>query len=99
MVFSSHIFLFYFLPLTLLLYYSVPRLWRMPALTVCSYVFYGWTNPWFCVLLAWSTTVDFICGNFIAGLGACPASRRTRPRRADSSVPRVSNAGCSWPSR
>ena len=67
MVFSSHIFLFYFLPLTLLLYSAAPRSWRMPVLTACSYVFYGWTNPWFCVLLAWSTTVDFICGNFIAG--------------------------------
>ncbi len=67
MVFSSHIFLFYFLPLALLLYYAAPRAWRMPVLTACSYIFYGWTNPWFCVLLAWSTTVDFICGNFISG--------------------------------
>jgi len=67
MVFSSHFFLFYFLPLVLAAYYIVPRSWRMPVLTIFSYAFYGWTNPWFCVLIAWATLVDFICGNFISG--------------------------------
>ena len=67
MVFSSHFFLFYYLPLTLLLYYAAPRSRRMLVLTACSYLFYGWTNPWFTVLIAWATTVDFVCGNFISG--------------------------------
>jgi D-alanyl-lipoteichoic acid acyltransferase DltB (MBOAT superfamily) len=29
------------------------------ALLVASYVFYGWVTPWFCVLLAMSTALDF----------------------------------------
>ncbi len=74
MVFSSHIFLFYFLPLALLLYYAVPRSWRMFTLTLVSYVFYGWTNPWFTVLIAWSTMVDFACGNFISGHWRLPGA-------------------------
>jgi alginate O-acetyltransferase complex protein AlgI len=66
-VFSSHLFLFYFLPLVLAAYYASPRAWRMFVLTLFSYAFYGWTNPWFIVLLMWSTMVDFLCGNFIYG--------------------------------
>jgi hypothetical protein len=65
MVFSSHIFVFYFLPLALAAYYSSPRVLRMPVLTLVSYLFYGWTNPWFVLLIMWSTIVDFICGNLI----------------------------------
>ncbi|MBA3684295.1 MAG: MBOAT family protein [Planctomycetes bacterium] len=72
MVFSSHLFLFYFLPLVLALYYGAPRSWRMFILTLLSYGFYGWTNPWFIVLLMWSTIVDFVCGNFIYGHWRCP---------------------------
>ena len=67
MVFSSHLFLFYFLPAALGLYYAAPRSLRMPVLTVTSYVFYGWTNPWFVLLILWSTLVDFCCGNLIYG--------------------------------
>ena len=72
MVFSSHIFLFYFLPLVLGAYYLAPRSWRMFVLTAFSYSFYGWTNPWFIVLLLWTTVVDFLCGNFIYGHWRCP---------------------------
>jgi alginate O-acetyltransferase complex protein AlgI len=39
----------------------------MPVLTLVSYVFYGWTNPWFVLLILWSTLVDFCCGNLIYG--------------------------------
>ena len=67
MVFSSHVFLFYFLPLTLALYYASPRALRMPVLTLASYVFYGWACPWFVLLLLWTTVVDFCCGNLIYG--------------------------------
>ena len=67
MVFSSHIFVFYFLPFALALYYAAPRALRMPVLTLTSYVFYGWTNPWFVLLILWATLVDFCCGNLIYG--------------------------------
>jgi alginate O-acetyltransferase complex protein AlgI len=66
MVFSSHLFLFYFLPVTLLLYYGLPR-GKHLVLALLSYVFYGWANPLFVVLLLVSTVVDYFCGLAIVG--------------------------------
>lgn len=67
MVFSSHLFIFYFLPLALLLYYASPHLHvRHLVLTLLSYVFYGWANPLFVVLMMSSTLVDYFCGLVIA---------------------------------
>jgi alginate O-acetyltransferase complex protein AlgI len=67
MVFSSQIFIFYFLPLTLAVYYGLPRKGRHLALTLLSYVFYGWANPLFVVLLFTSTLISYLCGLKIAG--------------------------------
>jgi len=67
MVFSSHIFLYYFLPIALLLYYISPMRWRQLVVALLSYVFYGWANPWFVLLMLFSTTVDYICGLLISG--------------------------------
>jgi alginate O-acetyltransferase complex protein AlgI len=66
MVFSSYLFLFYFLPAALLLYYAVPRRAKHFLLTLVSYLFYGWANPLFVFLLLFSTTVDYFCGLAIA---------------------------------
>ncbi len=66
MVFSSHLFVFYFLPLALLLYYAAPRRTRHLLLTLLSYTFYGWANPLFVVLMAASTAVDYVCGQVIS---------------------------------
>ena len=41
MVFSSYLFLFYFLPAVLLLYYAAPRRAQHLVLTTLSYLFYG----------------------------------------------------------
>ena len=75
MVFSSHIFLFYFLPIALLLYYLLPFTWRgfyvrNAFLTFASYVFYGWTEPWFVILMLVSTIIDFSAGKIITRPGA-----------------------------
>jgi len=66
MVFTSHIFIFYFLPLTLLIYYLLPTR-RNVFLLVMSYIFYGWWNPWFVLLMFFATAVNFACGHVIAG--------------------------------
>jgi alginate O-acetyltransferase complex protein AlgI len=42
MLFASPIFLFLFLPATLLAYYALPRVWRNAVLLVASLVFYAW---------------------------------------------------------
>jgi alginate O-acetyltransferase complex protein AlgI len=65
-VFSSYLFLFYFLPAALLLYYAAPERLRHLALTIASYVFYGWANPLFVVLLFTSTLIDYVAGLVIS---------------------------------
>lgn len=72
MVFSSHLFVFYFLPLTLLIYYLLPLRGRHVALTLLSYLFYGWANPWFVLLLMFQTVVDWLAGMTLAGLWRTP---------------------------
>ena len=62
MVFSSHLFLFYFLPVTLLIYYASPQRFRHLLLTVLSYVFYGWANPYFFALMFGTSLVDYFVG-------------------------------------
>ena len=66
MVFSSHLFVYVFLPLALGLYYLAPGRWRHGVLTLLSYAFYGWANPAFMVLMLLSTGVDFLCGRVLA---------------------------------
>jgi alginate O-acetyltransferase complex protein AlgI len=66
-VFSSYLFLFGFLPAALALYFGAPRRARNLVLTLVSYVFYGWTNPAFCILLFVSTAIDWVCGLVQAG--------------------------------
>ena len=68
MVFSSYLFLFYFLPVVLLGYYLVPRAGKHLLLAFVSYAFYGWSNPAFVVLLLFSTVVDYCCGLVIVGI-------------------------------
>ena len=79
MVFTSYIFVFYFLPLVLAGYYALPA--RSSArnawLLVMSYVFYGWWNPWFVLLMLFITAVNYGCGLLIARPGATPRQRRS----------------------
>ena len=62
LVFSSLVFLFYFLPITLLLYFLVPRGWRNLILLLVSLAFYAWGEPVYIFLMLFSTVVDFIHG-------------------------------------
>jgi alginate O-acetyltransferase complex protein AlgI len=69
LVFTSHIFLYYFLPIALALYYlSLPitkRVWggsTALVLTLTSYVFYGWNRPDYCLLMLGSSLLDYCCG-------------------------------------
>ena len=77
MVFTSQLFLFYFLPLALGLYYLAPRRVRHLLLTLLSYLFYGWANPLFVVLMMSSTVIDYLCG--LAMTGRLRTWKRERP--------------------
>jgi len=71
MVFSSIVFLFYFLPAVLVIYYLLhwlsTRHVKHAFLTILSYIFYGWANPLFFVLMFASTLVDYLCGLWMTG--------------------------------
>ena len=69
MLFNSPIFLFAFLPLALAGFFLAGRLGRTPAagwLILCSFVFHGWRNPAFCVLLSVSIGFNFGASRLIA---------------------------------
>ena len=65
MVFSSYLFLFFFLPAVLAGYYLAPRKWKHTVLTLFSYLFYGWANPYFCFLMLFNTAVDYTNGRLM----------------------------------
>lgn len=62
MVFSSPVFLFAYLPLTLAVYYLMPLRWRNLSLFLLSLVFYGWDKPIYIPVMLFSVTVSYLCG-------------------------------------
>ncbi|MAG56404.1 MAG: membrane-bound O-acyltransferase family protein [Planctomycetes bacterium] len=65
MIFASSIFLYWFLPAFLLLYYASPKGLKSVTVALCSYVFYGWWRPDFLILMWISTVLDFFAGRQI----------------------------------
>ena len=70
MAFTSHIFLFYFLPALLVSYYLLPQrflLGRNLLLLAASYLFYAWIDPRFAGLLFGLTVVNYLLSRLVAG--------------------------------
>lgn len=65
MLFSSITFLYYYLPITLLIYYAVPKKFKNPVLLLASLLFYGWSEPKLIILMILSVTVHFVAGLLI----------------------------------
>ena len=59
MVFSSSIFLFWFLPIFLAVYFLVDRRYKNPVALLASLIFYGFGSPKFLFVLLLSITIDF----------------------------------------
>ena len=64
MVFSTLLFLFRFLPITLALYYLAPAKWKNTVLFLCSLVFYSWGEVRLFPVMAAAILI-----NYTAGLG------------------------------
>ena len=62
MVFSTPIFLFYFLALTLFVYYVVPRKLRNLVILCASLFFYYWGEQQYVAIMFLSTFIDFTHG-------------------------------------
>ncbi|HCS67686.1 MAG TPA: transcriptional regulator [Oribacterium sp.] len=76
MVFSSIPFLFYFLPLCLILYYLVPFRWKNYVLLAFSLLFYAWGEPVYILLMIFETLSDYTLGRCMARADQHPALRR-----------------------
>jgi len=65
MVFSTPVFLFYFLALTLFIYYIVPRKWRNVVLLLSSLFFYYWGEREYVTIMLVSTAIDYTHGMLV----------------------------------
>lgn len=65
MLFSSIPFLYYFLPVVLLLYFVVPRQLKNLVLLVSSLFFYGWGEPRYVVIMAVAIVTGYVFGRLI----------------------------------
>ena len=62
MVFSSLFFLFFFLPIVLVVYYAVPYKVQNIILLVASIIFYAWGEPVYVVLMLFSCVFNWLVG-------------------------------------
>lgn len=65
MIFSSIPFLFFFFPLFILLYFTLPFKYKNYILLLFSLIFYAWGEPIYILLMIFSSIVDFINGKNI----------------------------------
>ena len=65
MVFSSVLFLFYFMPVAFGVYYLTPRRFKNLALLILSLVFYSWGEVRYFPIMLASIIVDYLASNGI----------------------------------
>ena len=65
MLFSSIPFLFYFLPIVLVLYFVVPKAGKNLVLLIASLFFYWWGEPKYVLLMAFTIVFSYLCGLLI----------------------------------
>ena len=65
MAFSSISFLFFFLVITLFIYYITPRKYRNYVLLICSLLFYFFGEKWNVLILLASCLINYIFGLLI----------------------------------
>ncbi len=75
MVFSGIPFLFYFLPITLLLYVIAPKKFKNTVLLIASLVFYAWGEQKLVILFAFSILLGWIFGLLIEKFKKRPLAR------------------------
>lgn len=81
MLFSSIPFLYYFLPIVLILYFAAPKQWKNAVLLLSSLIFYAWGEPAYVFLMAGSILMGYFIGIgieryqskilLVIGVGSC----------------------------
>lgn len=77
MVFSSLLFTFAFLPVTVILYYSLGKRLKNTVLLTASLFFYAWGEPVYVLLMCGSILFNYCIGALI---GKEAASRQKKKR-------------------
>ena len=62
MVFSEPVFMFMFLPVSLLIYYAVPFRFKNAVLFLTGLLFYSWGEPIYVLIMILSTLIDYLAG-------------------------------------
>jgi alginate O-acetyltransferase complex protein AlgI len=65
MVFSSPIFLFFFLPALIVLYFSTPKQFKNLLLLFASLLFYAWGEGFYVALMLISISINYVFGRLI----------------------------------
>ena len=91
MVFSSNVFLLYFMPGFFLLYFLLPRKARNYALLFASLLFYAWGAPDFLIQLVVSTIANFYLVKAMVAAKETENGKRKTPHSPRSFV------GCPLP--
>ncbi len=76
MIFSSTLFLFRFLPITLLCYYIVPKKWKNPVILFFSLFFYSWGEVKYFPIMVLAILVNYLAALGIARFDQKPWLRR-----------------------
>ncbi|SHO43251.1 MBOAT family O-acyltransferase [Anaerocolumna xylanovorans] len=90
MLFSSITFLYYFLPVVLLLYFLMPFRYKNMVLLIASLIFYAWGEPVYCILMLLSILQGYFIGLRIEGTAD---SRKAKVLMASSIVISLSILG------
>lgn len=78
MLFSSVTFLFYFLPLTLILYFAAPKFLKNSVLLLSSLFFYGWGEPRYLIFMIISVLQGYLSGILIEKFSKDSKKRMTK---------------------
>ena len=75
MVFSSLAFLYYFLPIVLLLYFVLPNKARNMLILISGLFFYAWGEPKYIFIMILSTAIDYTAGRLMDYFDKSPKKR------------------------
>jgi len=93
-VFSSLMFLFAFLPIFFIVYYTAGKFGGIRgkniALFIFSLIFYAWGEPLYIVLMFYSTILDYVCGRMIE---AGEKKGNTKQKKVFLTVSLIGNLG------
>ena len=82
MIFASQVFIFCFLPLFFILYYTFGKLFgikgKNTVLFLMSLIFYAWGEPVYVLLMIYSSVLDYTCGRCI--YSASQSGRKARAK-------------------